>query len=86
MAANERIRWELWLALREAEARGTPQWRIAQEAGINPDVLSRIVNRRRQFATQPPAPAVVEAIARALDRPIADLFSDLEDVDVASAA
>lgn len=48
---------------------GRPAWRIAQEAGMSPTVLSRIVSGQRQASQKEK-----QALARVLEETIEELF------------
>jgi transcriptional regulator with XRE-family HTH domain len=66
------IRHELRIALAEAKATGRHGYQVAAAAHIDPTTLSRIVTGQRV-----PHRLTAEAIARALDRDVADVFPDL---------
>jgi transcriptional regulator with XRE-family HTH domain len=68
--AARRVR-PLARALTEARAAGVPQWAVAEEAGISPGLLSTIA-RGKASATD----TVAEAVARALGRPVRELFPE----------
>jgi hypothetical protein len=68
--AARRVR-PLARALEEASAAGVPRWAVAEEAGISQALLSMLARGRT-----PVTDASAEAVARALGRPVRDLFPE----------
>lgn len=61
------------MALAEARLNGLEQYQIAGRAGVDPATLSRILNGKRE-----PTADQARAIASALNRPLGQLFPELE--------
>jgi hypothetical protein len=65
-------RRELYLALADARLAGRRKWRVAADAGIDPAVLSRILNCHLE-----PTAAEARALAATLEREVDELFPDM---------